>query len=103
MVSTNTFRTNARSNLSKIISGIQKSSSIAWMNVRLLSVASFSNIRNLSKLEEANIEPRAQVDIFLNTVSTDSEVVFAIESIKIELEIQTPDQIIQTEIEVNNQ
>lgn len=103
LVSTNVYRGNARSNLSKIISGIQKSSSVSWMNDRLLSLASFSSTRNLTGLEEANLEPRAQVDIFINTVSTDAEVTLAIESVKIQMEVQTPDQKIQTDIEVNNQ
>ncbi len=103
MVSTNAYRGNARTELSKIISGLQRSSSTAWMNERKLSLATSSNIRNLSQLEEANMEQRAQVDIFINTTSTDSEVVTAIESITIEMVAQTPNQSIQTEIEVNNQ
>lgn len=103
LVSTNTYRGDARSTLSKIVSGLNRTSSITFMNERNLALSSFSNVRNLANLEEANMEPRAQVDIFINTTSTDSEVVTSIESIKIEMETQTPDQKLQTEIEVNNQ
>lgn len=103
LVSVNVIRNNARSVLSKIDSGIHRTSSIQKLTELNLGLQSKSSIRDVSIDVEANREQRAQMDIFINATSVDSESVTSIESMTIDVTYETPNKQINTQIEANDQ
>lgn len=100
MMSVNFFNTGARDNARKARTGFVKTSILQLFNAAKVGLVRRSDVRDLTEIVRGTWEPRAQFDLFLNVVGSDSEIIAAILSADIELEHQSGSVIYNATIEV---
>lgn len=101
-VSVNTYRQGAFDLMNRIYNALQRDSTIEYLTNRLLGYSTRSDIRDLSTIIGTGLEERYQMDLFLFTVATDEEIVYAIDSLTINAVIDNGTQQYSTILEVSN-
>lgn len=99
MVSVNFYRANAMDNARRTHVGLVRQSTISRFTASKIGLIRRSEVRQISESLENSWEERAQIDIFLSSVSSDSEIISCIEAIS----ISASHNAVQHQIEINKQ
>ena len=100
MISINFYRDSAVDNARKVRQGFVRESINAFLNAANLSLIRRSDVREVSEALENTWEERAQFDIFLSAVGTDTDIIESIGSVDIAGEFQARNLVYNFEIEV---
>lgn len=100
-VSINTYRQGAFNLISFLYTALQRNATLEYLTARSLGYGNRSDIRDLSTLSGPGLEERYQMDLFLFTVASDQDIVYAIQSLTITAIADNGTQQFTYDIEVN--
>lgn len=92
----------AKDNARKVRTALVRESVSSMFRVANIGLATRSEVRDTSEALENGWEKRAQFDIVLNTVGTDTDIITSIQQLNISSEFQTRGKSIPINIEVND-
>lgn len=93
MISVNFFREGAYDNARKVRTGLARESIVSMFRQGNVGLIERSQVRHIPEALEDGWENRAQFDIFLSAVGSDTDIVRSIQTIEIAGESQTPSNI----------